>query len=174
MSQLDQTDQPEQVRTLYHGTRDMSVTPETLEERDPNYSGSMGRGIYLGQSHDTAAYYSGGTGNVMEVPVALKNPLHIDAEDGVNYRMDPETEDLYNETGNFDTIIQGERVPAFDVMIGGEWHEIRGPHDLSNLRHWAERHGHDSIIARGLRHDSSVPDEEVLVFDKGSLRVKPR
>ena len=194
-----------QIYNFYHGTRNKDLRTEDLKEHTPSYQGSLGGGVYVGQNRDTAAFYSGGTDNVLDVPVRLKNPLMIDRSEGINFRLpnrnpneeyekqwnswDDEDEDSEQEQeqdpdevdydwhdmvngGMYDSILPGERVPPFDVLIGGEWCEVRDHYSLSNLRIWAERAGHDAIILNGLR-DGHGPQEEVLVFNRDSIVQNP-
>jgi hypothetical protein len=152
------------IYTLYHGTRE-KIKAEELEERLPPYSGSLGKGIYFGQNEETAKFYGP---NVIKVQANLKNPLIIDATENINYRISKEIQELIDQTGTFDSILMGERIPPFDVKIAGKWHEIRDAHDLKNIGDLAQDAGHDSLIVNGIRWDSSV-NEEVLVFDKKSI-----
>ena len=62
---------------LYHGT-DGDFDVSELEPRDPQYDGSLGAGIYLGQNRETAEFYGK---NVHEVYVRLLKPLIIDPEE---------------------------------------------------------------------------------------------
>ena len=149
---------------LYHGTRE-DIKAEDLEERFPEYEGSLGKGIYFGQNEETAKYYGK---NVLKVKAELRNPLIIDAGEGTNYRIEEEAQELIDTHGTFNSILVGERIPPFDVKIGGEWIEIRDGNDLENIGAEAESAGHDAVIANGLRWGSSV-DEEVLVFNKKSI-----
>lgn len=145
---------------LYHGTNNPEVTLQNLESRDPGYSGSLGEGIYFSEIPDIANFYGE---HVVKAPVRMTNPLVIDSMDGDNYRIAPEIQDLFYETGAYDSIIVGERVPPFDVLINGEWVEIRGRYDLESLAYSAKAAGHDAIIARGIRDDSFHNNEVVVL-----------
>ena len=140
----------------------------------PPYKGSIGRGIYFADNPQTAAYYGQ---KVHEVDVDLKNPLIIDAcRDGeqINYRNPPEVDE-----GHYDSILVGENVPPFDVLIGGQWHEIRDGNDLEGIGAIAKTAGHDAVFFSNARYGSSA-NNEVLIFDPsvitqyhGSRKVAP-
>ena len=142
---------------LYHGTREDFSGPPKVNL--PPYEGSIGRGIYFATTPNTAAYYGP---KVHEVDVDLKNPLVIDAcQDGseVNYRLAPEAQE-----GRYDSILVGENIPPFDVLIGGQWHEIRDGDDLEDIGALAKEAGHDAVLLNNARVGSSA-NNEVLILD---------
>ena len=157
---------PEQIVTLYHGT-DADIGAEQLSASAPAYEGSLGGGIYFGEDAATAELYGK---NVLKASVRVANPLVIDADEGTNYRADPEAETLRNETGSYDSILQGEQIIPFDVKIAAEWVPIRNAEDLASLSQRAQKAGHDALIVRGIRDNATV-NEEVVVFDKNQIQA---
>ena len=157
-----------QVQRLYHGSQETFDGP--LKPNTPPYIGGLGAGIYFAEEPTQAAFYGG---RVYEADVQINNPLIIDAAESINYRIAPEIEEHYSQTGGYDSILVGESVVPFDVLIGGQWCEIRDGNDLENIGDWAKAAGHDAVIARWLRERSSTTNE-VLIFDpKQIIRYHP-
>jgi len=159
------------IMDLYHGTRDPDLRAEDLEPQMPPYRGSIGEGVYFGERPETAQFYSGDRGRVLHRRVDVRNPLIIDAEQGINYRTPPEFEGTYDEDEGWipnpdapDSVLVGESMPPFDALIGGQWCEIRDWYDLQNIAHWASGAGHDAVIMRGVRQNGSGADNEVLIL----------
>jgi len=151
--------------TLYHGTNE--VIPEgQLETRAPAYAGGLGTGIYFGQNLETAKFYGK---NIYKVKATFGNPLRIGPGED-SYRIAPEIEQQYNETGEYDSILAGESVIPFDVKIGKKWVEVRDAHDLEQLGDLAKEAGHDAIIVHDLREGRSIQDEEVLILDRETIQ----
>ena len=157
--------------TLYHGTRTQDLNPEDLEPYMPSCRGGLGSGVYFGERPETAEYYAGDRGKVLRREMDIKNPLIIDAAEGINYRTPPEYDGTYDEDEGWqpnpdaiDSILVGQSVPPFDVLIGGEWHPIRDGYDLQDIGPMAMEAGHDAVIARYIRHSYGGPNEEVLVL----------
>jgi hypothetical protein len=153
------------VATLYHGT-DRQISTQDLRTSVPAYEGSLGEGIYFGQDRETAEFYGK---NVHEVQVRIANPLVIDATEGTNYHVDPEAERMRDETGAYDSILQGEQIIPFDVQIAGEWVPIHNAADLASLVSRAKAAGHDALIVNGIRDNATV-NEEVVVFNKNQVQ----
>ena len=151
---------------LYHGT-DKVFDPAAIMEHRPAYvyGGDIGKGIYFGESPETARSYGR---NVYEAEVRLSKPLVIDPAEQTNYRIAPSAAGLYERTGGYDSVLIGESIIPFDALIGGEWYEVRDEHSLSGLGAVARAAGHDAVIFRNVRERSSL-NEEVLVFDKSSI-----
>ena len=157
-----------EIYTLYHGTPERGLKARDLRPSEAGMTGVLGEGIYFTPQQQMAEIYSRGRGDVLKTRARLRNPLVIDAAEGTNYRIAPEIADQYNETGGYDTVLMGQRVPPFDVRIGDEWYEIRDRHDLHRITQWARAAGHDSLIARG--YDENHPeDEETVLWDTSTL-----
>ena len=164
---------------LYHGTgNEFEGVPNV---NMPPYEGGIGEGIYFGETPNIAAGYGP---YIHEVEVDLKNPLIIDAasEQGeeINYRIAPEIQEEMQGSGGFDSILVGERVPPFDVLIGGQWREIRDGSDMEEIGDMAAAAGHDAVIFRNARYGSSL-NSEVLIMDpsvitkyEGKREVDPK
>ena len=167
--------------TLYHGTRDENLDSKDHEPRFPPYEGGIGEGVYFGKNRETAEFYGP---HVLQRDIDIQNPLIIDSYNGINYRSPIEfTEDweaenaivdeddldeygeptiTYPERPSPDSILIGENVPPFDVLIGGEWVEIRNGRDLENIGQRAMEAGHDAIIMDGIRGGGQ--GHEILVL----------
>jgi hypothetical protein len=153
---------------LYHGTN-ASIEGQ-LRPHMPAYPGSIGEGIYLSENRETASGYGS---NVHIVEVQIDKPLIIDAcrdGDEINYRIAPEIEEHYQQTGGFDSILVGETIPPFDVLIGGQWHPVRDRWDMESIGDLAERAGHDAVFFYNVRHHSSLNDEILLLKPEKIVR----
>lgn len=147
--------------TLYHGTDSPDLKPEELEPQMPPYEGGYGQGVYFGLKPETAEFFGR---NVLQRDMDIRNPLVVDAWEGTNYRIPPDFEEMY-ESGQFDSLLMGERVFPFDVFIGDEWHPIRSASDMEDIGPMAAEAGHDAVILRGIRSEwTSWGNEEVLVL----------
>jgi len=158
----------EQILEAHHGSDDDTLTPENLEEREPGYPGSLGKGIYFGQDEDTARYYGR---HVVSTQVRVRNPLIIDPEEvlqTVNGKLSPRL-NIIDETpeGMFVDPIANTQTLPFDVYShNGNKYEVRDSNDLQGLRDWAESEGHDAIIMRNMRPG---PREEMLIFNRNQI-----
>lgn len=154
--------------TLYHGTRNPDFDPKDLSEQaaEYQYGGSMGPGVYMGEDRETAEYYGD---RIIEATVQVQNPLVFDLAYEEGARIAPEIADDYRDTGTYESILVGERVPPFDVKIGEEWYEVRSAFDLEHLGREAEAAGHDAVVARNMREGSSAGASEVLLLNRSAI-----
>jgi len=160
------------IMDLYHGTRSQDVEPEDLEPNMPPYEGGIGRGVYFGLKPETAEYFGP---RVIQRQMDIQNPLVIDAWEGLNYRIPPEIDEQMEQSGAYDSILVGEQVPPFDVLIGGEWYPIRDGWDLQDIGGMAAEAGHDAVILRGVRGGwTGYGNEEVLVLPHHPAFQEPR
>ena len=151
--------------TLYHGTNHV-FDAKNIKPNLPPYEGSIGRGIYLATTKEVASYHGS---NIIEFEANIQNPLVIDVAEEVNYRIAPEIQEHYNQTGRYDSVLMGESIIPFDVLIGGIWYEVRNGYDLEDIGDLALNAGYDAVIVRHLRERSSL-DEEILILDQNCLR----
>ena len=142
--------------TVYHGSRAVFDVAD-IESRTPSYLGDIGEGIYFAADPDTALMYGD---NLYRTTLRMNNPLVIDPENFDVYRSVPELEG--------ESVLVGETMDKFDVLIGGEWHQVRNGSDLSDIGGLARDAGHDAVIATRLR-----AQDEILVLDRNVIEAAP-
>lgn len=154
-----------QIYNFYHGTRTNGLTTNDLEERDPDYSGSLGHGIYMGQNRDTAETYATDRGHVLDVPVRLRNPLRIDPEEFMSYREAPPHGGSWEEWN--DMISRKEKG---EINPDSEDYSRDEDPDEWQARH--EMMGHSSIIPGEYvpPFDVKIGDEWVEIRSQWDLR----
>lgn len=69
-----------------------------------------------------------------------------------------------------ESVLVGESVTPFDILVGGKWHHIRDRYDLGSIVDIAKEYGHDGLVTRHIR--GSTPHEEMVAFDPKQLVPK--
>ena len=165
LSDFEDNVEPGKPLHLFHGSP-QELNLDSIEPRYPNYSGSLGEGMYFAFHPREATRYGK---NIVHAIGAFKNPLHIDPENYDTTRVyssdEPEKDYQKKWVEPYQNILPGENMLPFDYKVNGKWHPVRDSWDLRQLGDNARDAGHDAVFFTRMRNTG----DEALVFDKSGL-----
>jgi len=163
----------------YHGSDQDDL--ESLQSGYPPYEGGIGGGVYLAGDIEHAKIYGK---YIYEVRIDLK-------EEEIFY-LTPDSDNVLfiDELSDGHSILTGERIEPFIMIIKNQWHGVTNNIDdyneaiqkeysnkditfidLEGIGAEVREAGYKAVFFDGFRGGASGPQDELLVFDANDIKI---